>query len=116
MELDMVKIDNSSCRFFNHVTDACVIFTEGNYILKPEKEPDPSATPPAEEGEEVKKLPFRQGQGVYKLDGNIYEGEWLADKMHGRGKLSYVFDVQDLRLLKVFVQDCSNLWEGIAMM
>jgi hypothetical protein len=52
--------------------------------MKPEKEDDPQ-NPPAE-GEEVKKLPYRQGQGVYKLGGNEYEGEWVADKMHGHGE------------------------------
>ena len=72
------------CCMLNFLT----VQTEGNYIMKPEKEDALSSTPtpPPAEGEEVQKLPFRQGQGIYKLDGNIYEGEWVADKMHGCGK------------------------------
>ena len=59
-------------------------------MLKPEKEADLSATPSssAPEPEEVKTTQFRQGQGIYKLDGNVYEGEWVLDKMHGHGKSS----------------------------
>ncbi len=34
-------------------------------------------------------IQFRQGQGIYKLDGNIYEGEWVLDKMHGHGKFAH---------------------------
>jgi hypothetical protein len=58
-------------------------------VLKPEKEGDLSGTPSssAPEPEEVKTIQFRQGQGVYKLDGNVYEGEWVLDKMHGHGKI-----------------------------
>mmetsp|Transcript_26172 Transcript_26172/g.86081 ORF Transcript_26172/g.86081 Transcript_26172/m.86081 type:complete len:105 (-) Transcript_26172:452-766(-) len=39
------------------------------------------------EGEaEPTKVMVRNGVGIYKLDGNIYEGEWVADKMHGHGE------------------------------
>eukprot|EP00965_Chrysotila_dentata_P231510 6198405-Pleurochrysis_carterae.AAC.4 len=33
----------------------------------------------------------RHGQGVYTdtLEGHTYEGEWLNDKMHGRGTFRY---------------------------
>ena len=58
-------------------------------MLKPEKEADLSGTPSssAPEPEEVKTVQFRHGQGIYKLDGNVYEGEWDLDKMHGHGEL-----------------------------
>ena len=42
-----------------------------------------------EEGEDldtIEKVIRRQGVGVYKLNGNVYEGEWDQDKMHGHGE------------------------------
>ena len=30
----------------------------------------------------------REGYGVYKWDGKVYEGDWVAGKMHGFGFLS----------------------------
>ena len=54
---------------------------EGFYESKPVKEP--------EEGEDldtIEKVIQRQGVGVYKLNGNVYEGEWDQDKMHGHGE------------------------------
>ena len=52
----------------------------------------PASTPedaPPPEGEEVPKLPMRHGIGVYKQDGNEYEGEWVMDKMQGHGMLPF---------------------------
>eukprot|EP00933_Yihiella_yeosuensis_P021189 TRINITY_DN16831_c0_g1_i1.p1 TRINITY_DN16831_c0_g1~~TRINITY_DN16831_c0_g1_i1.p1 ORF type:complete len:227 (+),score=60.19 TRINITY_DN16831_c0_g1_i1:91-771(+) len=32
---------------------------------------------------------MREGQGVYKTSEGVYEGEWKADKEHGRGKQTW---------------------------
>ena len=32
---------------------------------------------------------MREGRGVcYYVNGDVYEGDWVKDKRHGRGKLS----------------------------
>eukprot|EP00961_Rhodomonas_salina_P295533 3935545-Rhodomonas_salina.6 len=46
--------------------------------MRPEHEP-------AEGEENVPMIRVRHGPGVYKLDGNVYEGEWQDDKMQGHG-------------------------------
>ena len=50
--------------------------------MKPEKE--------AAEGEEVPNIIIRSGKGVYKLNGNEYEGDWADDKMHGSGNFKFM--------------------------
>ena len=50
--------------------------------MKPERE--------APEGEEVPNVLKRSGRGVYKLNGNEYEGDWEDDKMHGNGNFKFM--------------------------
>ena len=56
---------------------------EGFYVNQPVRA--------AEEGEDVEaieKKVRRNGVGVYKHAGNVYEGEWVDDKMSGHGACS----------------------------
>lgn len=50
----------------------------------PAAQPSEDGAPPPEEG--VPPKPVKNGIGVYKLDGNEYEGEWVSDKMQGHGE------------------------------
>ena len=50
--------------------------------MKPERE--------AAEGEDVPKVVIRSGRGVYKLDGNEYEGDWVDDMMQGAGNFKFM--------------------------
>lgn len=55
---------------------------EGQFEL-PAAQPLEDGAPTPEEG--VPPKPVKNGIGVYKLDGNEYEGEWVSDKMQGHG-------------------------------
>mmetsp|Transcript_21622 Transcript_21622/g.33829 ORF Transcript_21622/g.33829 Transcript_21622/m.33829 type:complete len:163 (-) Transcript_21622:18-506(-) len=56
---------------------------EGFFELVNEREP-------AEGEESVPQKKVRQGTGVYKLDGNSYEGEWKNDQMNGHGLFKFM--------------------------
>eukprot|EP00286_Rhodomonas_abbreviata_P015758 CAMPEP_0181340288 /NCGR_PEP_ID=MMETSP1101-20121128/29756_1 /TAXON_ID=46948 /ORGANISM="Rhodomonas abbreviata, Strain Caron Lab Isolate" /LENGTH=159 /DNA_ID=CAMNT_0023451407 /DNA_START=13 /DNA_END=492 /DNA_ORIENTATION=- len=56
---------------------------DGTYEMKPEHEP-------AEGETDVPMTRVRHGTGVYKLDGNVYEGEWVQDRMHGHGLFKFM--------------------------
>jgi len=60
-----------------------VRLTDGDYAMKPEREP-------AEGEEDVPKIVIRSGKGVYKLDGNEFEGDWVDDQMQGRGTFKFM--------------------------
>ena len=64
---------------------------DGEYDQKPERE--------TEGDEEVPKVIIRSGKGVYKWEGNEYEGDWKDDKMHGAGNFKFmggcVYNVSD---------------------
>uniref|UniRef100_A0A6U4VGE9 MORN repeat-containing protein 5 n=2 Tax=Hemiselmis andersenii TaxID=464988 RepID=A0A6U4VGE9_HEMAN len=53
-------------------------------------EPPAEGAPPPAEGEEVPKKKMRHGVGVYKHDGNEYEGEFVKDKMQGKGLFKFM--------------------------
>lgn len=55
---------------------------DGEYDQKPERD--------AEGDEEVPKVMMRSGKGVYKWEGNEYEGDWKDDKMHGAGNFKFM--------------------------
>ena len=55
---------------------------DGEYEMKPERE--------AEGDEEVPKVVIRSGKGVYKMDGNEYEGDWANDNMQGSGNFKFM--------------------------
>jgi hypothetical protein len=59
------------------------LVADGEYDQKPEREP-------ASEEEEVPKVVIRSGKGVYKWEGNEYEGDWKDDKMHGAGNFKFM--------------------------
>uniref|UniRef100_A0A7S0F073 MORN repeat-containing protein 5 n=1 Tax=Hanusia phi TaxID=3032 RepID=A0A7S0F073_9CRYP len=55
---------------------------EGSYVVKEGE--------PAEGEAESAAAIMRNGVGTYKLDANSYEGEWVADKMHGHGLFKFM--------------------------
>mmetsp|Transcript_43086 Transcript_43086/g.105349 ORF Transcript_43086/g.105349 Transcript_43086/m.105349 type:complete len:161 (+) Transcript_43086:67-549(+) len=57
---------------------------------EPAAAPAEEGAPPPAEGQEKPPVPVRHGIGVYKLDGNEYEGEWVQDKMHGHGLFKFM--------------------------
>lgn len=59
--------------------------------------PEEGAPPPPED-EPVPMKKVRHGVGIYKLDGNEYEGEFFKDKMHGHGLFKFEGgDIYDVR-------------------
>ena len=49
-------------------------------------------SPEDEVGDDEEKAPpkrVRHGKGTYSERGNTYTGDWVDDKMHGKGKFSY---------------------------
>ncbi len=80
----MLHTIDVATRLVHSLTVDVAIVSEGQYLEVPAATPE-DAPPPAE-GEEVKKLPMRHGIGVYKKDGNEYEGQWTKDEMQGHGK------------------------------
>mmetsp|Transcript_9910 Transcript_9910/g.25255 ORF Transcript_9910/g.25255 Transcript_9910/m.25255 type:complete len:160 (+) Transcript_9910:506-985(+) len=66
---------------------------EGDYIeLTPEVDGEDATDPAENEEEQEAKAPVvrkRHGKGTYSEKGNTYEGEWVSDKMDGKGKFTY---------------------------
>lgn len=60
--------------------------SDGEYIKKLVTEPPEGEDPDPE----APKVVIRSGKGVYKLDGNEYEGDWVDDKMHGQGNFRFM--------------------------
>lgn len=61
------------------------VLAEGFYVNTPVREPAEGEDPA-----EIEKKVRRNGVGVYKQGGNVYEGEWVDDKMSGHGTFKFV--------------------------